>query len=305
MKTSKAIAVISLCVLCLCGIGGQSLRAEVQTKPDILHPQGRLWKIEKPSVPPSYLFATMHVNDSRVVNLPPPVEQAFNDSSQFVMEMLLNFEAVGLVSRASFFSDGRTLDSVMQAKDYRRLLAVLQQRMQLEESVVRHMKPWAVFSLLMMPVEQGGGAALDMQLYRRSIQAQKSVAGLETAQEQVDVFDQMSIADQLWLLNQAVREIAQTDALFPEMLEAYVQGDLAALMLMQQQMMSAESDIDDRLMHRLLTVRNQRMVKRMLPYLQQGDAFIAIGALHLPGQDGVLHLLQQQGYSVAPVYIRR
>lgn len=302
MKTTKAIAVFSLCVLCLPWFGGQLLRADVQTKQGILHPQGLLWKIEKPAQPASYLFATMHVSDPRVVKLPPPVERAFSDSRQFVMEMLLTFEAVGLVSRASFFSDGRTLDSVMQAKNYRRLLAVLQKRLQIGENAVRHLKPWAVFSLLMMPVEEGTAAALDMQLYRRAIQAQKPVAGLETAQEQVDVFDQMSIADQLWLLNRTVREIKQTDALFPEMLEAYLQGDLAALVLIQQQMMSAESEIDDRLMHRLLTQRNQRMAQRMLPYLQQGEAFIAIGALHLPGKEGVLHLLEQQGYSVTAVY---
>lgn len=302
MKTSKAIAVISLYVLSLFWFAGQLCWADEQAKQGILHPRGLLWKIEKPTQPVSYLFATMHVSDPRVVNLPPPVEQAFTDSSQFVMEMLLTFQAVGLVSRASFFSDGRTLDSVMPAGDYRRLLLVLQRRMQLDESVVRHMKPWAVFSLLMMPVEQAGSAALDMQLYRRAIKAEKAVAGLETAQEQVDVFDQMSIADQLWLLNQAVGEIEQTDALYPEMLGAYVQGDLAALLTMQQQMMSAESDIDDRLLHRLLTQRNQRMAERMLPYLQQGDAFIAIGALHLPGRGGVLHLLQQQGYAVSVVY---
>lgn len=302
MKTSKAIAVISLCVLSLSWFAGQLCWADEQAKQGILHPRGLLWKIEKPAQPVSYLFATMHVSDPRVVNLPPPVEKAFTDSSQFVMEMLLTFQAVGLVSRASFFSDGRTLDSVMPAEDYRRLLLVLQRRMQLDESVVRHMKPWAVFSLLMMPVEQEAPAALDMQLYRRAIKAEKAVAGLETAQEQVDVFDQMSIADQLWLLNQAVGEIEQTDALYPEMLDAYVQGDLAALLSMQQQMMSAESDIDDRLLHRLLTDRNQRMAERMLPYLQQGDAFIAIGALHLPGRGGVLHLLQQQGYAVSVVY---
>jgi uncharacterized protein YbaP (TraB family) len=302
MKTSKAIAVVSLCVLCLPWFAGQLLWADEQAKQGILHPRGLLWKIEKPSQPTSYLFATMHVSDPRVVNLPQPVEQAFKDSTQFVMEMLLTFQAVGLVSRASFFSDGRTLADVMQTENYRRLLDLLQKRMQLDESVVRHMKPWAVFSLLMMPVESDGSAALDMQLYRRAIQAQKQVAGLETAQEQVDVFDQMSVADQLWLLNQAVSEIEQTDAVFPDMLAAYLQGNLAALLSMQQQMMSAESEIDDRLLQRLLTQRNQRMAQRMQPYLQQGDAFIAIGALHLPGQGGVLHLLEQQGYAVSPVH---
>jgi uncharacterized protein YbaP (TraB family) len=53
---------------------------------------------------------------------------------------------------------------------------------------------------------------------------------------------------------------------------------------------------------RLVDDRNQRMVERMQPYLQQGKAFVAVGALHLPGKTGLLERLQQQGYTVTRVY---
>ncbi|TNF37962.1 MAG: hypothetical protein EP315_01845, partial [Gammaproteobacteria bacterium] len=71
---------------------------------------------------------------------------------------------------------------------------------------------------------------------------------------------------------------------------------------LQQQNMYDDSEIDDRLMVEMLDKRNLRMVERMQSCLQQGRAFIAVGALHLPGVQGVLHLLEQQGYSVSPVY---
>ena len=40
------------------------------------------------------------------------------------------------------------------------------------------------------------------------------------------------------------------------------------------------------------------MLERMLPSLQQGNSFVAIGALHLPGKQGLLAMLEQQGYTL-------
>jgi uncharacterized protein YbaP (TraB family) len=44
------------------------------------------------------------------------------------------------------------------------------------------------------------------------------------------------------------------------------------------------------------------MAERMRQYLQQGNAFVAVGALHLPGEEGLLNLLEQQGYTVRRLY---
>ena len=53
---------------------------------------------------------------------------------------------------------------------------------------------------------------------------------------------------------------------------------------------------------RLLIDRNYRMVRRMRPRLMEGNSFIAVGALHLPGAEGIIHLLEKEGYRVSPVY---
>ncbi len=270
----------------------------------ILHPKGLLWKIEKLGQSPSHIFGTMHVGDPRVINLAPEAEQAFKNAERFAMEVLMNFQAMGAITSGSFFNDGRTLASVMDRPDYDRLIQLLQQQRGLPESAVKHMRPWVVIMILMMPAEgqMGAGDALDMVLYRRAALRSIPLLGLETAEEQMAIFDTLSIDEQVWMLNKSVADFELIDGLFAQMLESYLTGDLAALMNMQQQYDDPESDIDNRLMLALLDQRNQRMVERMQHFLQQGNAFIAIGALHLPGEQGVLHLLEQSGYSVTPVY---
>jgi uncharacterized protein YbaP (TraB family) len=51
----------------------------------------------------------------------------------------------------------------------------------------------------------------------------------------------------------------------------------------------------------MIGARNHRMVERMTKSFD-GGAFVAIGALHLPGEDGVLALLEQRGYAIKRVY---
>ena len=44
------------------------------------------------------------------------------------------------------------------------------------------------------------------------------------------------------------------------------------------------------------------MVERMAARLSEGKAFIAVGALHLPGDEGILNLLQRDGYRITRLY---
>ena len=283
---------------------GLPLAVQASNQGSILHPKGLLWKIEKPDSPASYLYGTMHVGDPRVVNLAPEVENAFVNADRFAMEMLLNFRALGIITSRSFFSDGRNLKSVMDEQAYQQLIDLLNNTLHLSEDVIINMRPWAALMMLYMPTQgqMDENAALDMVLYRRAAMRKIPLLGLETAEEQLAVFESLTLEEQVWMLNKAVEDYHRYRDQFLVMMDAYLDRDLDALFKMQQKYMYAETDIDDRLMHELVDKRNVRMVERMQSFLQQGNAFIAIGALHLPGEQGVLHLLEQQGYSVTPLY---
>ncbi|MDH5473641.1 MAG: TraB/GumN family protein [Gammaproteobacteria bacterium] len=293
-------------LIVVCFISTTSLSAAEQTadKERILHPKGLLWKIEKSGASPSFVFGTMHVSHQQVVTLAEPVERAFANADRFAMEVLLNFQAVGVITSRSFFNDGRTLKTLMQPDDFKKLSQLMQSKFSMTENMFMHMRPWMVFTMLMMPPEEMGkdNSALDMVLYRRAAMRKIPLLGLETADEQLDVLEAGSIDDQIWMLNKTVEEYDQISQQFSEMVTAYIDRDLAKLVIMQEQSMYDDSEIDDRFLEQLIDMRNARMVERMQSYLQTGNAFIAIGALHLPGEKGVLHLLELQGYSVSSVY---
>ncbi|RME35848.1 MAG: TraB/GumN family protein, partial [Gammaproteobacteria bacterium] len=145
------------------------------------------------------------------------------------------------------------------------------------------------------------GLPLDMVLLYRAREAGLSVAGLETLEEQAGVLEGLSLADQQELLRDTVCHYDRIRADQEALKRLYLQRDLAGLARYADRYVS-DSGSYDRLEKILLTDRNRRMADRMQDYLRRGDAFIAVGAMHLPGRRGLLRLLEQAGYRVEPVY---
>ncbi len=72
---------------------------------------------------------------------------------------------------------------------------------------------------------------------------------------------------------------------------------------MSMSMYSAqETHLAQQFEKQFITMRNKRMVERMERHLKQGGAFVAVGALHLSGEEGVLRLLQKRGFTVKKAY---
>ena len=82
----------------------------------------------------------------------------------------------------------------------------------------------------------------------------------------------------------------------------YIKRDLQGLMDAGNKYSVSDKALYEELIKKLLWDRNISMVNKMETYLQAGNSFIAIGALHLPGKDGVLYLLHKKGYKISKVY---
>jgi uncharacterized protein YbaP (TraB family) len=128
------------------------------------------------------------------------------------------------------------------------------------------------------------------------------IHGLETLTEQGEVFSDMALDAQLQLLLDTVCHYDVISRDFETMKTYYLNQDLQGLFEFSNKYSFSEEEIYQDLIKRLLTDRNHRMVERLQPYLAKGGAFIAIGAMHLPGKEGVLSLLAKQGYRLTSLY---
>jgi uncharacterized protein YbaP (TraB family) len=261
---------------------------------------GLLWEISRPGMAPSYLFGTIHSEDPGVIALAPVVEQAFTTSRQVVLEVNLNADAIATGATAMLLTDGRRLQEIIGGELFAQAVAALRTR-GIPEAVAERMKPWAAATALSMPVPETG-RVLDVVLFERAQQTGKTLHGLETIAEQLAVFEGLPLDDQVALLRDAVEQFDGLDAMLADLLAAYKRQDLAAMMAINETALaSGDPRLAGEFQRRLIVDRNQRMAERMEPYLRQGGAFIAVGALHLAGEQGLVRLLEQRGYTVKDV----
>jgi len=260
---------------------------------------GLLWKITGAAGEASYLFGTIHVGDPAVLDLPEAVGSALDGSAAFAMEVLPDPAEMLTFSTLMFFSDGQRLDQLLPANLYARTVDILQ-GYSLPEQAVAGMKPWAAFLTMSYPPDTQ--VVLDLELLERAQQAGATLHGLESMEEQGRVFNDLDITDQVQLLTDTVCHYEIVSGDFERMKELYLERDLKGLSVFGQRHAFEDNSLYELVTERLLTDRNRLMVERMLPLLEAGDAFVAVGAMHLPGADGILSLLAERGYGIERVY---
>lgn len=268
---------------------------------EVEHSQGLLWKIEKSGQPASFLFGTVHSEDPRVLDLPDAVTQRLRSADVLVLEARLDQQAVAQSLSAMMFQDGRSLSEVLDPRLYQNAIEATA-AYGLPEAAADAMKPWAIAIMLATPRPETG-VFLDVKLKRQAEARGTPVEGLETIGEQLDLLNSLSMEDQIILLRDTLEQLPVIPAMHQHMIEAWLARDLGKLMTIYEQSMETGTESMAKKFDRILIQeRNQRMVERMQPILKEGNGFIAVGALHLPGEQGILNLLEEQGYKVTPDY---
>ncbi len=263
--------------------------------------RGLLWKIETTGSSPSYLFGTFHSSDPRITTLPCPVQAAFDRADSYSMEVIMNGAGIVSMAEAMFLPGTQTLNDLLGDALYQDTLRAIGINPEQGADGINRMKPWAVMMMLAAPREHRG-LFLDMALQLRATRQGKITYGLETMEEQIAVFNGMSLPDQIILLKDAIRTAETSSEVIEELAQAYLQRDLAALLALQDKHKPADARVQAEMEQRLLTRRNNAMAERMRERLKEGNAFIAVGALHLPGDNGLLQLLTTAGYRLTVLY---
>ena len=264
--------------------------------------KGLLFSIERPGIPVSYIYGSIHSGDPRVLAFSDQLRNTLKSTDQFMMEIKMDQSAIFQSLTGLWLMDGSKLSDVIGERLYKMVIETgLQAGM--PEMSFTYMKPWDVMMLFSLPpgnYEQ----IVDVELMKMALSFGHKVVGLESIQEQFDVFDKMSISDQKILLEITLKNYPQLSKQFESLLDAYLDRDLGRLQQIADEQIHQQTgagQVIERLMERLLDDRNQRMLERMVPEIENSANFIVVGALHLPGKNGLLALLEQQGFRVTVV----
>jgi len=258
-----------------------------------------LWTVTGPDGQLNWLVGTMHSNDQRVLDFPPALNQAIAQAECIALELAPEQEVFAELERR--LPDGASLALHVPAPLLERALALMSRRGLAREQALS-LRPWAAAMVLSLP-PAGTHPFMDLQLALRARAHGAAVTGLESVAEQVDFLAGLGGAAHLDLLDQAVASAETGYPRLEELTKAWLAGDLERIgKLTASELEALSPEARARFIERGLVQRNRRMRDRALPLLEAGSALIAVGALHLPGDDGLIALLRERGYRVEAVY---
>ncbi len=280
--------------------------------------QNLLFKLEKAGREPSYLFGTMHMTDPRVVDMPAKAQQAFENSDIVAIESTEILDPaqaqITLISKPEltmFLGDDRLSNYLDD--DSRKVLADGLAERGLQLALIDRMKPWLLSGMLALPEceftrKQAGAPFLDLALAQNAEAQGKTLVGLETLIEQFDALASLPMEFHVQGLVDTLALGDQVDDVLETMIVLYTEGKTGTVWPMLRAMSAQLGDSTPdagagyvKFEETMVNTRNLNMFERSLPLVEQGNAFIAVGALHLPGEKGLAQLYQSAGYTVTPL----
>lgn len=260
--------------------------------------QGFVYQVSRDGSPDSYLIGTMHSEDPRVTaqlaRFAPLVEQA----DLVVIEMLPDAVTLMAIGAATLLPLDQRLQQVIGEQRFDALRAAAAE-LGIPIDLLDRLKPWAAAVTLGMPATRSG-RFLDMEIYLHALAHGRPTAGMESAAEQLAVFEDMGADVEIALLDEMIKNARSLPTQLETLTGAFLSGDLQRL---DQVARSQYDDMPVAVMRwfdeRLLDQRNRRMLDRLPGLLAGQSAVVAVGALHLGGETGLVAGLRRLGYDVS------
>ena len=250
-----------------------------------------------------YVVGSIHVLREEDYPLPAVLSEVYAKSDALIMELDLDdldpLESTMLIRTLAMAPAGSSLRSLMGDASFRRSReSALALGIDLER--FNAVRPWfAALMVLELSLAQAGYSpeiGVEQHFLRQAIADKKPVEGLETMQQQLNIFASLSDADQGLFLEKTLAELDQLPAEIKKLLEAWKTGDERALELLLLDSFDEYPELFDELVDQ----RNVDWDRQLTKILRQGkqDYMVIVGALHLLGEHGVIELLRQRGFEV-------
>ncbi|NNE22244.1 MAG: TraB/GumN family protein [Rhizobiales bacterium] len=278
--------------------------------------EAMLWKIEgNGAAEPSYLLGTIHMTDERVAKLSEPVREIFKTVKKVALEIANIGDKQAMQAELGKRPDlmvlkgGSLWDYVKpEMKD---IIAGQLEQVGIPQAVAGRLQPWLpamtlAVSLCEAQRNQAGHLVLDQALEAYAKAQGAQVIGLESAIEQFAIMSSMPLESQAIFLIDAARMRDQVNDLNETMIQAYLDRKVTWFIPLSKAIAKKKQTDDQKaaeadFLSALIDRRNANMAVRAEAMLKTGNALIAVGALHLPGDKGLVALFRKQGFTVTAV----
>lgn len=258
-----------------------------------------LWKISGNGLEESsYLYGTIHMTCD--ATLDEDVKQALDKTSLLVLELDMDDPSMQMdMMKGIYMKDGKTIKDLVNEEDYATISEFVKAQIGMPLDALGNVKPFfltAMFypKLLGCPVQ-----SYEEALMKVAHEQEEEVLGLETVEEQLNVFEEIPYKDQaIDLLRTAKDNLAYDKESFQKLLQLYENEDIEGMdsMIQNDKNLTSSKHRD-----KMLDNRNKNWISKIEDHSKKQPTFYGVGAAHLAGENGVIKLLRKAGYTVKAV----
>ena len=258
-----------------------------------------LWRVEGEGFQTSYLFGTMHMINQEYFNFPSFLQEKIRNSESIIMEMdgipnpLATFQMMSL--------DSGKIHDYFNAEQLVELLAFMDQEMGISpkefDLTYGSMKPFFLIQTITQHHFEADAQSYDLMIMALAGEEGIPIVGLETAEEQLGFFDQVSQEVMADLVMESIRSFDKEKESTEKLMKLYAKQKVKKLIPLLNKQSPELMEYADLFLYD----RNRNWIPKLMNEIQEKKSFIAVGAAHLFGENGVIDLLRKKGLTVTAI----
>lgn len=258
-----------------------------------------LWEVSGNGLTkPSYVFGTIHLLCEKDFPLSDSLLTALKSTGHLLLEMdVSDAQMVASLINHINMRDGQIISDLMTDEEYSRLDRFFRDSIGIEISLFPTIKPYFLSSLIFARLLPCPPASMEDLLANVARLNQISVGGLEQPEDQAAIVDSIPYDKQARLILSLADSLQTARDHFTQTIELYKAQDIEEIYNKTSVNKFDFAGFDEV----LLNTRNRKWIPVIEENVRQHPTFIAVGAAHLGGEEGLISLLRKRGYTLRPV----
>lgn len=258
------------------------------------------WKIDHPnSNKSSYILGTMHLIEKEYFLYPNKLEKIARNADKFIMELkelpnqneIHNYSQLKEGSFFDYFTPTQTDSIITWANEN---LGVDNQTFR---KVFYKMKPYILAQMITQSLFIEKTESYELKFYDLAIKNNKTILGLETIENQFEILDSLSAEEQVSIIMESISNLDEAKAQLKKIQKLYSKQKIDSLYIELKKEFTKSSNFEKT----FIDNRNYKWIKVLTQELDKSSCFVAVGAGHVGGPNGILRLLQKEGYTITPI----
>ena len=247
---------------------------------------------------PSYLFGTVHLIPKSDFFLIDSLEEKFKTCNEIALEV--DMDDPGFLTKTQqlmFMPDNKSIKELFDSTEYNQLSEFFKDSLNLQLDQFQRLKPFFLIQFILPKMINKPLASYELTFVQMAKKYNIDLTGLESVKEQMNSMDKIPYKKQAELVLETIKDFNENRLLYSQLIDAYKKMDFKNF---YDLMIKASPELKE-FEQILLIDRNEKWVPRIEKMIKEKSCYIAVGALHLEGEKGLVALLKSDGYSVTPI----